>query len=97
MHPFISYFSAEQGGGPAAVRTDEELHPARWHGRRACAASIFALGLLLFTWPFVRTPPLGIAGAYLHLLGAWVVVIAALYALSRALGRADAGRGRGDA
>lgn len=95
MHPGISFFAAERGG-PAAGRPAEIL-PPRLHGRRAWAASIFGLGLLLFTWPFVRTPPLAIAGAYLHLLGAWVAVIAALYALSRALGRADAGRGQGDA
>jgi hypothetical protein len=50
-----------------------------------------ALGLLLFTWPFVRTPPLPLGHAYAHLLGSWLLVVAALLALARAL-RAPAGR-----
>jgi hypothetical protein len=55
--------------------------------------SIFALGLLLFTWPFVRTPLLPLGPAYAHLLGAWLVVIAALAVMARALRRRSGGRG----
>jgi hypothetical protein len=61
--------------------------------RGAWAASIFALGLLLFTWPFVRSPALDIGASYAHLLGAWAVIVVALAALSRASGRARS-RGR---
>jgi hypothetical protein len=59
----------------------------------AWAASIAVLGLLLFTWPFVRTPPLDIGASYAHLLGAWAAIVVALASLSRAIGRA---RSRGD-
>jgi hypothetical protein len=48
-------------------------------------------GLLLFTWPFVRVPPLPLAPAFVHLLGAWVLMVLGLAAVSRAL------RGGGDA
>lgn len=56
--------------------------------------SIAGLGALLFVWPFLTTPLLGIGPAYAHLLGAWMVIVAALGLLSRAIGR-DA-RARGD-
>jgi hypothetical protein len=59
--------------------------------RGAWAASIAVLGLLLFTWPFVRTPPLGLGASYTHLLGAWAVIVIALACLSRAIGRARRG------
>ena len=61
--------------------------PERRARAAAWAVSIFALGLLLFTWPFLRTPPLGIGRSYAHLLGAWAGVVVALALLSRALGR----------
>jgi hypothetical protein len=54
---------------------------------RAWGMALVVAGVLLFTWPFVRTPPLELAPAYLHLLGAWVVVIAGSWLTSRALGR----------
>jgi hypothetical protein len=74
-------------------RPEEERSSARWEPQRAWAASIIALGLLLFTWPFVRTPPLPIGQAYAHLLGAWLLVIAALAVMARAFLRPSRGRG----
>jgi hypothetical protein len=75
-------------------RSPEGATPRERNVRRgAWAASIVALGVLLFTWPFVRTPPLGIGASYAHLLGAWAAIVVALASLSRALGRARA-RGR---
>lgn len=65
---------------------DEILRKRRIrHG--AWAAFIAVAGLLLFTWPFVRTPHLGIGASYAHLLGAWAAIIVALGLLSRAIGR----------
>jgi hypothetical protein len=43
--------------------------------------------LLLFCWPFVRSPPLSIAEAFAHLFGAWLLTIAALALFARALAR----------
>ncbi len=75
-----------------ATAGDETLRKRRIrHG--AWAAFIAVLGLLLFTWPFVRTPPLGIGASYAHLLGAWAVIVIALGLLSRAIGRTRS-RGR---
>jgi hypothetical protein len=54
---------------------------------RTFGAVILVAGLLVVTWPFMRTPPFGLIPAYLHLVGAWVAIIAALVALSRALAR----------
>lgn len=69
--------------------TGDDATPRERHSRRrAWAASIAVVGLLLFTWPFVRTPPLGIGASYAHLLGAWAVIVLALGALSRATARA---------
>jgi hypothetical protein len=64
---------------------DDEGSTARWEPQRAWALSILAGGLLLFTWPFVRTPFLALGSSYAHLLGAWVVVIAALAGMARTL------------
>jgi hypothetical protein len=55
--------------------------------RRVFAAGLLVTGLLLFTWPFVRVPRLHLVPAYLHLLAAWVLVVAALALLSRAARR----------
>lgn len=76
-------------------RREEERSSTRRDGQRAAAASIIALGLLIFTWPFVRTPSLPIGQAYAHLLGAWVLVIAAVALMARALRRPARGRGDG--
>jgi hypothetical protein len=73
-----------RAGGPGASR-----HPRLG----AWAASIAVLGLLLFVWPFVRTPLLGIGLSYAHLLGAWGAVVLALALLSRAIGRDRRGGG----
>jgi hypothetical protein len=59
-------------------------------GRAACAALV-VVGLLVFAWPFVRSPPLGLLGSYLHLLGAWAVVIVLTALATRLLGRGKAG------
>ncbi len=64
----------------------EKRSEIRWRRQRVWAASILVAGILLFAWPFVRTPPLGLGQTYLHLLGAWALVIAALAAMSRSLG-----------
>lgn len=62
--------------GPGAKRTVRQ---------RAAAAVLLILGLLLFTWPFVRTPPLPLGSSFLHVLGAWSIVVLALFAISRSL------------
>jgi hypothetical protein len=49
---------------------------------------------MLFAWPFLRTPPLGIGPSYAHLLGAWALIVGGLALLARAL-RPDA-TARGD-
>ncbi len=75
------------------TRRREERPGVRWRRQRAWAATILVGGLLLFLWPFVRTPPLSIGLSYAHLLGSWAVVIAALFSMARSLGR---GREEGD-
>ncbi len=79
-----------------AGRRDVEGRPGRWQRQRAWAAAIFGLGFLLFVWPFVRSPPLGLGLSYAHLIGAWALVIAALCAMSRSLGPGKGGGGAGD-
>jgi hypothetical protein len=54
---------------------------------RAWGIALVTAGVLLFCWPFVRTPPLGLAGSYLHLLGAWAAVILAIGLTARSLRR----------
>jgi hypothetical protein len=66
-------------------RRAEERPGVRWQRQRAWASSIVIGGFVLFLWPFVRTPPLTIGLSYAHLLGAWVAVVAGLFAMSRAL------------
>jgi hypothetical protein len=79
------------------ARRAEDLSPrGRPRGRGGWASSVVVLGLLLFTWPFLRTPLLGIGLSYAHLLGAWALVVVALALLSRALARGSrAGADRG--
>ena len=69
--------------------TEEAPSPERRRRLRAWAASIVVLGLMLFAWPFLRTPLLGIGPSYAHLLGAWALIVAGLALLARAL-RPDA-------
>jgi hypothetical protein len=59
---------------------------------RACAAALVVGGLLVFCWPFVRSPPLGLPGSYLHLLGAWASVVALTALVTRVLGREETDR-----
>jgi hypothetical protein len=54
---------------------------------RVFAAGLLSTGLLLFTWPFVRAPRFHLVPAFLHLLGAWVLVVAALGVLAHAARR----------
>lgn len=61
------------------------------------ALSLLATALLLFTWPLVRVPRLHLVPAYLHLLAAWTLVVAALVVMSRALSRSRARPGDRDA
>ena len=71
----MSAVRAPRGGSPSA--------PSR---QRAFASALLVVGLLLFTWPFVRVPPLHVVPAFLHLLGAWAIVVAGLALLARAVG-----------
>lgn len=71
--------------------------PVRWQPERAWAATLCVAGLLLFVWPFVRTPPLSIGLSHAYLLGAWLLVVVGLRALARSLGRERGKRGRDDA
>lgn len=61
------------------------------------AVSLLAAALLLFTWPLVRGPRLHLVPAYLHLLAAWTLVVAALLVMSRAVRRSRARPGDRDA
>ena len=70
-------------------RGDSGRSEGRLLRERAFAASILVAGLLLFVWPFVRTPPLDIGGSYAHLVGAWGVIVGLLALLARALGGGD--------
>jgi hypothetical protein len=54
---------------------------------RAGSAALVIGGLLLFCWPFVRTPPLGLIGSYLHLLFSWAALIVGIALVARSLGR----------
>jgi hypothetical protein len=76
-----------------ARRRGEERSGVRWQRQRAWAASIFVVGLMLFVWPFLRSPPLTLGLSYAHLLGAWVLVVAALLGMSRAIAAGRGGRG----
>jgi hypothetical protein len=77
-------------------RQPEEVSaPERRSRRAAWAWSLVALGLLLITWPFLRTPLLGIGPSYGHVLGAWALIVVALALLSRAIGRDRGERGDG--
>lgn len=78
---------------PMPRQADDVTPRDRQLRRGAWAASIVIVGLLLFSWPFLRTPPLGLGASYAHLLGAWVVVIVALGLLSRAIARSGGARG----
>lgn len=80
---------------PPVRRHPAERPEVRLGRQRAWAAGIFVLGLLLFVWPFVRTPRLSIGLSYAHLLGAWAVVVIGLFAMARGLG-GDARRGGDD-
>lgn len=74
-------------------RADEVTPRERQFRRGAWAIFIIVIGLLLFTWPFVRTPPLGIGSSYAHLLGSWTVIVVGLALLARALRRKARPRG----
>lgn len=59
----------------------------RWLSRGVTAGAVLIAALLVFSWPFVRSPRLPLALSYLHLLGAWAGVVVLLFAMSRALAR----------
>ena len=74
----------------------------RRRGGGASRLGVFAVGLLvtgalLFTWPFARVPRLPLVPAYLHLLASWALIVAALVAMSRAIGRSRRRAGDRDA
>ena len=58
---------------------------ARASRLRVFAGGLLVTGLLLFTWPFVRVPRLHLVPAYLHLLGAWALIVAGLFAMTRGM------------
>jgi hypothetical protein len=58
---------------------------ARASRLRVFAGGLLVTGLLLFTWPFVRVPRFHLVPAYLHILGAFTLVVAALFAMTRAM------------
>lgn len=77
--------------------------PHRGRARRlwrhpAVALGLAALGLLLFLWPFLRQPRPSLARAWIELLLAWALGVAALFRLSRRRdpSGADAGRSERD-
>ncbi len=49
----------------------------------AFAAIVGLLALLLFCWPLVRVPRLSVSQAYVHLFGAWAIVIALIFLVAR--------------
>jgi hypothetical protein len=51
----------------------------------AFAAVLGLIALLLFCWPWIRVPRLSVAQAFLHLFGAWAVLVAVIFRMSRAL------------
>ncbi len=70
-----------------AGNPDDRRHNARWLRERAVAVAVLAAFVLVFTWPFLRSPPLPLGASYLHLLFAWAVSIGALGAMARAFRR----------
>ncbi|HET7752322.1 MAG TPA: hypothetical protein VFK85_00315 [Anaeromyxobacteraceae bacterium] len=70
-------------------RSDRARTTARTN---AVAAAIATIALLLFCWPLVRIPRLTLSQAWLHLFGAWALLIVALFALARAYGGANRAR-----
>jgi hypothetical protein len=76
---------------------DDRRRNDRWLRQRAVALGVLAGFLLVFTWPFVRSPPLTLGASYVHLLAAWAVAIVALVAMSRSFGGRPPGGEDGDA
>lgn len=64
---------------PSGPRARTWRHPA-------FAVALAALALLVFSWPPAREPPLTLGEAFVHLFGAWVLVVLALWRISVALG-----------
>ncbi len=58
--------------------------PERRARHNAMAAVLGILGLLLFCWPWVRVPRLSVSQTYLHLFGAWALLVTAAFWMSRA-------------
>lgn len=69
------------------MRATRPGRPSATSRQRAFAGTLLIAGLLVFTWPFVRVPPLHVVPAFLHLLVAWALLVAGLAVLSRAVGR----------
>jgi cytochrome bd-type quinol oxidase subunit 2 len=61
--------------------------------QRAFAAGFLVAGVLVFTWPFVRSPKLDLVPAYAHLAVAWLLVVIGLVAMARALARGERAAG----
>jgi hypothetical protein len=65
-----------------------DASPARETPRlTAIAAPLALVALLLFCWPFVRVPRLSLGEAWAHLFGAWALLVAMLFVLSRTIAR----------
>lgn len=79
---------------PPGVRAQRVLR------HNAFAAVLGLLGLLLFCWPWVRVPRLSVSQVFLHLFGAWAILVAVMFGMSRALvppEPEEVPRGNGDA
>jgi hypothetical protein len=63
---------------------------------RAFAVAFLAGATALLTWPFLRVPPLPLVGAFLHLLGAWALLLLGLWRMARALATPRAAPGEED-
>ena len=60
-------------------------HDPAWRAARAATLRppLAVAALLLFLWPLVRMPRLPLADAWLHLFGAWALLIVAIFALAK--------------
>lgn len=76
---------------------DDRRRNGRWLRERAIALTVLGAFLLVFTWPFVRWPPLSLEASYVHLLVAWLAAVVVLGAMARAFGRSRPGREDDDA
>lgn len=73
--------------GPMAGTPEDPRRNDRWLRERAIALAIFVASLLVFTWPFVRSPAPPLGASYVDLLVAWTASVVVLGAAARVFGR----------